>query len=366
MKIAIDGRVLLEDKPAGIGIYAREIIKELACNFPTDTWIVFALGGEETLKRLPEWREKNIRVVKKEGSNSGYTLGKFLGIAPSFDDLLGEEVDGWLVPNANSFWSKKPYALVVHDTWSEKGSESFPLKHRIKRFLVKEVALWRGAEKILTVSKTTADDLKAHFPNQKTVVTPLGVDEEIFVPRERSSDRSYRAAYDLNRPYFLSVATREPRKNTEAVIEAFLDYKRLTANQERLVLVGKWWWEKNKLKEKLKLEGVVMLNYVPRQHLGSLFRGATAFIFPSFYEGFGLPVAEAASCNVKIIASVHGAIPEVLGDNFIGINAWNKSELAEAMVAARSLERRGEKRFSWKETASLTAKALQEMVLRSN
>jgi len=167
--------------------------------------------------------------------------------------------------------------------------------------------------------------------------------------------------YQLTDPYILSVGTLEPRKNLNRLIEAFtlLNQKNL-----KLAIVGKFGWgEKTK-----PVAGVKLLGFVPDTDLAGLYSSAKAFVYPSLYEGFGLPVLEALSCGCPVVTSDVSSLPEVAGKAAVYVNPKSVENIGkgikEAFKQAGSLRLAGltqAKKFSWEKTARETLKVYREV-----
>jgi len=152
------------------------------------------------------------------------------------------------------------------------------------------------------------------------------------------------------------LGTQEPRKNFNRVISTF---EKLNHNHLQLVIVGKYGWGNKNLK--LKVENLKLLGYVPDEDLAPLYSGAVAFVYPSLYEGFGMPVVEAQACGCPVITSNTSSMPEAAGEGAILINPENEGEIVQALEKIiqdqpfrTELIRAGEKnakKFSWKKSA---------------
>ncbi len=210
-------------------------------------------------------------------------------------------------------------ALTVHDMSCFDVPETHPLErvHRMHRRLPAAVD---AADVVFCVSHHAAQRLRHHLgvPAEKIRVTPLGVDA-VFLDEllHRRPEVPARHGLEAGR-YWLSVATLEPRKNLKMVIRAFARVPRKLRMRTPLALVGAVGWKTaalQRLMEPLVREGSVrVLGYLPDAELPALYAHATAVLYLSRYEGFGLPVAEAMACGALVIASNATSIPEVLGD----------------------------------------------------
>jgi glycosyltransferase involved in cell wall biosynthesis len=165
-------------------------------------------------------------------------------------------------------------------------------------------------------------------PDKISVCYP-GVDQSFFISKTR--DEVVRK-YSKGFPYILFVGTLEPRKNVERLIEA---YHELGVHDLKLLLVGKEGWGAENIRKKIEVLGidqhVIFPGYVPEEDLPHLYRGAELFVYPSFYEGFGMPVVEAMAAGAPVITSKTSSLAEVAGDSAVLISPQDTRELVEAV-----------------------------------
>ncbi len=224
------------------------------------------------------------------------------------------------------------------------------------------------ARRVLAISQSTADDLVAWLgvPADKIDVTPLGYDKAVFRPLPPADLAQFRRKHDLPERFWLYVGTLEPRKNLSSLLEA---YRRLS-KAERLPLIlggGIGWQGRTVLAdiERLGLgDSVKHIGFIPAADLPFWYNCAEAFMYPSVYEGFGLPVLEAMACGAPVVTSEAAALKEVAGSAgkcipSNDIEAWAAALKRVASDAAwreaarvKGLERA--KLFSWERTAELT------------
>lgn len=257
--------------------------------------------------------------------------------------------------------------ITVHDITPFLFPESFsPLTLFRYRLLFKRTL--KTADKIISDSHSTKKDLMNHFnvPDDKISVVHLGIDEKFRVLDMNDVDR-IRTKYSLNDPFILYVGTLEPRKNISTLIKAF--YKIKNKNSiHKLVIAGKKGWKyKNvfNIIDELHLQNeIIFVDYVPYEDLPGLYNAADLFVYPSLYEGFGLPPLEAMACGTPVITSNVSSLPEVVGNAAIMFDPHDVEELANSMcailnneISKKDLIKNGleqVKKFSWKRCAEET------------
>jgi glycosyltransferase involved in cell wall biosynthesis len=253
-----------------------------------------------------------------------------------------------------------PAVVAVHDLSFELMPE---LMSRTDRFFFQTFVprSTRRADRVLTGSNWTKRDLVERYgiDERRIVVTPYGVDP-IFRPDGPKHDGS---------PYALFVGAIQPRKDPLTALEALAR----TNGDLRLVLTGpekRGGGELRAAIDRLGLGGRVELTgHVSLDELASLYRGAACFVYPSRYEGFGLPVLEAMASGTPVVATTAGAVPEVAGDAAVLVEPGDPAALAAGIeraladrdgLVARGLERA--RQFSWAETARLTLETYRELL----
>jgi glycosyltransferase involved in cell wall biosynthesis len=272
--------------------------------------------------------------------------------------------------------------VTVHDL----GYHYYPEAHtRFQNFYLRWSTRYnaRTATRVLADSEATCGDLVRHYGiarDKITVVYP-GRDETLVPVAESEARTDVCARYGVRSPYLLYVGTLHPRKNLARLVQAFaslLSSLSSTAQPSpdglQLVLAGQkgWLYEEifTQVRERGLAERVVLTGYVPDSDLGSLLSGALAFVFPSLYEGFGLPVLEAMACGTPVVCSDVSSLPEVAGDAALYVDPQDAGGMAQALhqivVDAdlrRTLVGRGfqqVQRFSWRRCAQETWQVLED------
>lgn len=237
----------------------------------------------------------------------------------------------------------------------------------------------RVCDRIIADSMQTKEDIVEllSVPEDKIDVVHLAADGQ-FRPLPPDEAKTVTDLYGLSDGYFLAVGTVEPRKNLITLLRA---YKRLLdagCREPRLVIVGPKGWKYNPIMEYIKEHGleerVVFTGYVPDERLPALYNRARALVYPSIYEGFGLPLVEAMSCGIPVIASNLSSIPEIVGDAGLLFPPTDAEQLAGLMkdiwndhglhgqYAQKALER--SRRFSWERTARETLEVYHKALER--
>ncbi len=267
--------------------------------------------------------------------------------------------------------------VTVHDL----GYLRYPEAHRRRdRLYLDWSTRWsaRQAAAVLADSAATKADLVAAYriAADKVHVVYLGRDEGLTRISDPGALAETRARHGLAQRYLLYVGTLQPRKNLARVLDAFAAIaSRPELADVQLVLAGKRGWLYDALfaqAARLNLgDRVRFPGYVPDADLPALLSGAQAFVFPSLYEGFGIPVLEAGACGVPVITSNTSSLPEVAGDAAILVDPHDVDAIAQAMYrlvtddALRAeLARRGQenvKRFSWEKCARETLAVLEQV-----
>ena len=236
---------------------------------------------------------------------------------------------------------------------------------------------------IICASECTRSDLCRRLPIDpaRVFVTPLAADGALFHPVDDPGPiRRIRHRYGIgDRPYLLSLSTIEPRKNLAHLIRCFsrLVHDPTVDDGLRLVLAGATGWKAAGVFQAFEdepaiRERVIFTGYVPDDDLAGLYSGADAFVYPSRYEGFGLPVLEAMRCGVPVVTTTGGALPEVVGQAALLVDPDDADGLVQAMRVARrdvALATTGRARaagFTWAAHRRLDSRRLRFMLSRSD
>jgi glycosyltransferase involved in cell wall biosynthesis len=262
-----------------------------------------------------------------------------------------------------------PSVVTCYDLIPLLYPEYFTATQRLIYWLAHRLAL-RASRVILTISQATKADLVRvfHLDPQRVQVTPLAADAT-FAPRSPAQINAVRVNYALPERYVLYLGSNKPHKNLMRLVQAWqmANVKHQMSNIQ-LVIAGQWderYPEARRLAEELGLKDqVIFAGAVEENDLPALYSGATLFVFPSLYEGFGLPVLEAMACGTPVVCSRASSLPEVAGDAAMLVDTVQMDTLATAInqmlrdeELRRAMRQKGlaqAARFSWEHTARET------------
>jgi len=245
-----------------------------------------------------------------------------------------------------------------------------------KNMAFKRASHW--ADHIITISEYSKNDIAHYFelPEERISVIPLGVNRAFFERVPEESKESVRKKYHLGKNFFLFIGTIQPRKNLAKLIEAYTSLPLSFRRQFPLVIIGQYGWGEEDLKKRLRAgsekEHIYWLEYVSDSELLALLQSALALVYPSLYEGFGLPLLEGFASQVPVIASSTTSIPEVGADAVRYIDpcssgdiAMKLKELAEDQSLRETLIQKGlqrVKRYSWEKSAEEHLKLFKKLL----
>lgn len=272
---------------------------------------------------------------------------------------------------AGMLWGKTPFVITIHDLSFLHHPEWFtPGRARFYRAAIARSA--RRALRVVADSRATADDLVRllEIPARRIDVIPLGVHPR-FRPAEPAQCAWVRDAYRLPESFFLFVGTLEPRKNLGRLIRA---WARVADHVPDLVVIGRQGWKMGAVRQLLQTvpcrERIHWTGHVADDDLPALYSAATAFVWPSLMEGFGLPPLEAMACGTPVLTSNTSSLPEVMGDAALLAPPEDEEALERAMLLLASDEtlrvrladagRRRAAGFTWAHTARLTRESYLE------
>jgi alpha-1,3-rhamnosyl/mannosyltransferase len=300
----------------------------------------------------------------------------FFGAGRMAKDIDLMHATDHLIPN----FGRVPVVATIMDAIPLSHPEWVSMRLRsVKSALWRRSAHW--ASHVITISEYSKQEIEQHFgiPASKISVIPLGVDERWFQPIATTTMSETLRRYGLPDHFFLFVGTLQPRKNIARVIEAYRSLPQGIKNDVPLVIIGRAGWQCDDVVDALTLgqygPSVFWLKHVPDDDLLVVVKAAAALVFPSLYEGFGLPVLEAFAAGTPVITSNGTSLPEVAGNAALLVDPLDSENIAEAMQRlldnpelANTLRAAGYVRarvHSWERTASMTKNVYQEVLGRA-
>lgn len=375
MKIAIDLRPLMAGKISGVEVYIKSMLETL---FEANTGHEFVLWYNAFKKvdtshfpKLP----KNAKLLRTRIPNKLFNLSLSLLRWPKLDKLIGKGIDMLWVPDPRPAPVSKSCKKVItfHDLSFEDFKYSFNFKTRLWHKILRPKKEAMEADSIIAVSEFTKSQLIEEYGIGKSkikVIYEAAGDHLKPLDLPKGFELIERK-YKLPASYFLCLSTLEPRKNTAGIIEAYLAWQEDTKVDVGLVIAGKKYpgiFSETRLKEHPNIH---LTGFIDEEDKALLYQHALAFLYPSYYEGFGLPILEAMQCGTPVITSDATAMPEVAGKAALLVNPNETRELKSAMheiyrdeKLRTELIKKGfvqAENFSWKKAVQQFLKNLEKV-----
>lgn len=325
MKIGFNGKSLFRKRTTGVERSALNFLRALTAAGSGDDWTIFARSGGDT---IPEIARGGVSLVEEGALSWKINRNIWEQFAlPNAARRAG--IDVLINPANTAPLGYDRNVLFLYDiSFLANRDWHSPIFGEYYAFLIPR--LLKSAIGIVVPSVSTKNEILNRFSidERRICVVPLGV-EEIFCPCESAGQRN---------PYILFVGSLEPRKNLRRLIEAFVLMKRRYRTDAKLVIAGAS--GANFPRISFDLQGneknVLFRGHVDNNELVDLYRGASLFVYPSLYEGFGLPVLEAMACGCPVITSSCSSLPEVAGDAACLVDPYSIEDIAAAMERALS------------------------------
>ena len=370
-RICFDGQVFMDEAVTGVGAVAIETLREVEKDDRFAYCVqAFALGrSKEELGRLQRSGLGPDQIELCRWYHRGLYVRSWRWLPVPYSLFFPQKAD------IHVFWNydvppgvKGKKVVYVHDMTCVACPET--MDDTVRRLLNQNLKdTCRRADAIIAVSDFTKQEIIRYLDisAEKVHVIPNGINHDVFFPDESMrKNSSLHTQYGLSGEYFLYLGTIEPRKNIVLLLDAYEKLLRSLGDQcPQLVLAGKKGWNLQEIEERMAdkiFEGhLVTTDYVPTDEVPRLMRGALAFVFPSVYEGFGLPPLEAMACGTPVIVSDRASLPEVVGGAGLVVPVDTPDALANAMrrlveeldlraaLSQKGIERA--KAFTWKQAA---------------
>jgi glycosyltransferase involved in cell wall biosynthesis len=363
MHIGINAHLLSSQssyRSAGIHGYIHNLLSHLAATSPPD-WKLTVMAGQQTQTDYPGIEMRRARW------NTERPLSRILW-EQMIQPLSLTEFDLY---HALAFVSPllltKPSVVTVYDLSFIHYPQVLTAARRLYLQLFTRLSCQR-ANRIIAISHSTARDLETTFglPPGKIDVAACGYDTERFKPLTISEITAFRQQHGLPERFWLFIGTLEPRKNLPTLLKAYAALPR----HERLplYLAGGRGWMVDEIDQTIEAFGlqddVHFPGFVPAQDLALWYNSAEVFVYPSVFEGFGLPILEAMACGTPVILSDASSLPEVAGESGLQLDPYDLSQWTQALHRAfhddkwreqtRNLGLQEAQRYHWKSTAQAT------------
>jgi glycosyltransferase involved in cell wall biosynthesis len=370
MKIAIDARSANLHHGTGIGTYTENLISEMLSLDSKDEFTLFC-----SAKFNEQFNKKNSNIVYSSGKHGSFYEKYYIP-----NELSKSHVDLYHIPQNGigfDFDTEIPTIVTIHDLIPYIMPDTVG-KNYLDRFLRDMPNIIASSSGILTVSEYSKKDILKFFssyPEDKIFVTPLAANNN-FKPLNKNECKLFvENTYGVKTPYILYIGGFSLRKNALGLIKAFIKVYKDLDKPYKLLIGGPLRDEGEKLltfiKENNMEDKIIFCGYIEDIFLPILYSGCDVFVYPSFYEGFGLPPLEAMSCRAPVITSKLTSIPEVTKDNAILIDPYKIDELEESLVTLLNdenlkaeLSQKGYLRsleFTWQKTAQTTLEVYKQL-----
>jgi glycosyltransferase involved in cell wall biosynthesis len=369
IRLAVNAIPLLSPL-TGIGHYVKALMHALQSTGQVEANYFYAGGWSTALRNgpLPETANQ-VKLVMRRLLPQAYEMSRWLQQRRFGSGMKSWPADIHHEPNFLAFEFDGPTVLTVHDLSWIRHPETHPVERVRAMNKLFEPSL-RRSHHIITDAHFVKQELIDVFGIDEAKIHPIHLAaDDVFEPmREFQTRQALMPRGLLHGEYWLSVGTLEPRKNLKLLFEAFSQL--LPAQRKRcpLVVMGMAGWGEQswlpQMRQMVNAGEVIFTGYVPRQEQAAILAGAKALVYPSLYEGFGLPLVEAMQCGVPVIAANASCLPEVLGGAGVLIDPLDPTDLKERMkellddaAFAAGLANKGLTRsqdFSWAKCAQQT------------
>jgi glycosyltransferase involved in cell wall biosynthesis len=358
VRIAIDARKLHD---YGIGTYVRNLVHTLARQGGTDTYVLLC-----SQRDVPFVRALGPQFEPLPEPAANYSVREQFSVPAA---LRRARVDLFHAPHyVVPPLTRCPYVVTIHDCIHLRFPQYLPNRaaHVYARTMMWTSA--RRARRVLTVSEASKDDILhyLHVPADRVEVVPNGLDERFATAPTAEDLARVRERFQLTEPFILYAGNIKPHKNVDRLIEAYSILRRQGITGTKLLIIGdelSKYPALRRLVHRFQLhKHVRFFGFVPDRTLAALYRLASVFVFPSLYEGFGLPPLEAMAAGAPVVTSNVSSLPGVVGDAALLIDPLDAGAIASAMarvlsepalradLICRGLERA--KLFSWDRTVT--------------
>lgn len=364
MRIAIDAR--MGDTSGGIGVYIRELISQLVeIDKKNQYFIITNKYSDRSFVPSVD----NFTILVSSITRKHYFIKDLWNLFFLPFLLKANNIDVYFNPRyiLPFFKGKTKMVVTVHDMIAFLYSEIWPgiSGFRIRNYI--KLSSQR-ADAILTISNCAKKDIvrTLHIPENKVKVIYCGINKKLFKPiPDLSLQRLIKRKYGIRKKFILTVGPLGTRKNHDRLIDAYSILPKYIREDYQLIITGEKKGTYNNLLKKVSeiylVDDIVFTGFIPEKEMPMIISAASLFVFPSLYEGFGIPLLEAMACGIPILASNVSSIPEVVGSAALLFDPYNINKMANAInrgitdedlrqkLVQKGFERI--KKYSWKNTA---------------
>jgi len=367
-KLLID-TISLMSSLTGIGRYTYEVSKRLKKLENFEIEYFYGYYSTDLMKPSTKMGVKNLKSTLAKNPFIKQIARKLLGL---FSRLFGKKYDLYWQPNfiPNNGVKAKKIVTSVHD-FSSILHKDFHLKESVAYFENNFFQNLYRSNMIITGSNYSKQEIleRTDFTEDKIRVIYHGIDHNLF--------RVYQdieLAFELPSKFILSVGSIEPRKNLLGLLKAYNLLDGSLKKEYKLILVGFKGWKNLEIMKLIKQnqDSIEYLGYITDEELAKVYNLASLFVYPSLYEGFGLPVLEAMACGTAVVSSELSSLPEVGGDAPLYCNPYSIESIKEKIelvlsdtnlqkkMVQRGLEQA--KKFSWEKSADEHIRVFQKVI----
>ena len=374
MRIVVDARKASRQN-YGIGTYIRRLGETCARLSPSDDFVFLGKADRVDGKDVPRdaARITGDNVTWEPNPSANYSLRELVSIAWQVRDLRGDvfHAPHYVYP----LMLPCPGVVTIHDCIHLRFPQQFPKpgSNLYARMMIRRAVA--KSDRVLTVSEATRADLVelVNADPSKIEVIPHGCDPYFLETVDDRELSNVAKKYSLDRPFLLSVANIKPHKNLKRLLESFGQLRRDYDDLDLVIAGGDFYPELQAACESYGVKDRVrQLGFLKKKDLRALYNLARIFVFPSLYEGSGLPPLEAMACGTPVVASSNSAIPEVVGHNGLLVNPYRVDAITEAIRSLledssfrNKLGAQGRIRaeeFDWNESARRVLDVYREVV----
>lgn len=343
MKIGIDIRCLSGGRRTGVEEYSLNLLEKIFKEDKKNQYVLFLNSWKEPKIKL-DWLNdyKNVKVVTTHFPNKVLNFFIWYFNWPKLDKLIGG-VDVFFAPNINflALSSGVKFVLTIHDLSFEYYPETFSWKRRMWHMFVNPKRLSKRADVILAVSDSTKRDLinLYNIGSEKIEIVYNGVGENFKkVDRNDSKLLAVKEKYKLPFNFIFFLGTFEPRKNIPGLVYAYeilREEKNSNLDKFKLVIAGSEGWKSEEIKKIIKeskyRDDIFCIKFIKDEDKVFVYNLASVFVYPSFFEGFGIPPLEAIKCGTPVVASNNSSLVESVDNGGILIDSYRPDEIAMAI-----------------------------------